>query len=196
MTIQPRGYLAVQQRMSEIRNKLENLEIKRAPVEPPPTPSTFSGQIGGSNTPVDPFGSMAETDANPTTSGILGLIAGAANKHGVDPALLESLVQAESDFNPHIVSNKGAMGLTQLMPETARSLGVSDPMDPAQNLDGGAKYLAGLLKRFNGDERLALAAYNAGPGAVQKYNGIPPYRETQNYVTKIANRVAAIRGKR
>lgn len=196
MNIHPRGYLAVQQRMSEIRNRMESLTVKSPPVEPPPSPDAFKGLIGGSNAPLDPFGSSVETDAKPGTSGIMGLIASSANKHGLDPALLECLVQAESDFNPNTVSNKGAMGLTQLMPGTARSLGVSNPMDPAQNLDGGAKYLAGLLKRFNGDEKLALAAYNAGPGAIQKYNGVPPYKETQNYVTKITSRLATIRGRR
>ncbi|MBO9533296.1 MAG: lytic transglycosylase domain-containing protein [Solirubrobacteraceae bacterium] len=118
-------------------------------------------------------------------------ITAAAKKYNLDPALLAGLVKQESGFNPSIRSGAGAIGLTQLMPGTASSLGVTDPTDPAQNLEGGAKYLRQQLDRFGGDERLALAAYNAGPGAVQKFGGVPPYAETQNYVkTVLANRDA------
>lgn len=118
-------------------------------------------------------------------------ITAAARKYNLDPALLAGLVKQESGFNPSIRSAAGATGLTQLMPATAASLGVTDSTDPVQNLDGGARYLRQQLDRFGGDERLALAAYNAGPGAVQKYGGIPPYAETQNYVAKVlANRDA------
>jgi len=113
------------------------------------------------------------------------LIASAAKRYGVDPALLAGLVKAESNFNPNAQSGVGAKGLTQLMDATARGLGVQNSFDPAQALDGGAKFLGGLLKQFKGDERLALAAYNAGPGAVQKFGGIPPYQETQRYVPKV-----------
>ena len=109
-------------------------------------------------------------------------IAAAAAKYGVDPALLAGVVKQESNFNPNAQSGVGAKGLTQLMDSTARGLGVSNSFDPAQSLDGGAKFLGGLLKQFHGDQSLALAAYNAGPGAVQKYGGIPPYQETQRYV--------------
>ena len=112
-------------------------------------------------------------------------ITAAANKYGVDPALLAGLVKQESNFNPSARSGVGAKGLTQLMDATARGLGVTDPFDPAQSLDAGAKFLGGLLKQFHGDQSLALAAYNAGPGAVQKYGGIPPYQETQRYVPKV-----------
>ena len=109
-------------------------------------------------------------------------IAAAAAKYGVDPALLAGVVKQESNFNPNAQSGVGAKGLTQLMDSTARGLGVTNSFDPAQSLDGGAKFLGGLLKQFHGDQSLALAAYNAGPGAVQKYGGIPPYQETQRYV--------------
>lgn len=113
----------------------------------------------------------------------------AAKKHGIDPALLAGLVKQESGFNPNARSSAGAGGLTQLMPATARSLGVTDVTDPVQALDGGAKYLKQMLDKFNGDERLALAAYNAGPGAVTRFGGIPPYAETKAYVEKVlANR--------
>ena len=113
------------------------------------------------------------------------LIEAAARRNGVDPALLAGLVKQESNFNPNARSAVGAQGLTQLMPSTARGLGVTDPTDPAQSLEAGAKFLGGLLKQFGGDERLALAAYNAGPGAVKQYGGIPPYDETQRYVPKV-----------
>lgn len=118
-------------------------------------------------------------------------ITAAATKYGIDPALLAGLVKQESGFNPSARSSAGASGLTQLMPGTARELGVTDPTDPVQALEGGAKYLRQQLDRFGGDERLALAAYNAGPGAVQRFGGVPPYAETQHYVkTVLANRDA------
>jgi cell wall-associated NlpC family hydrolase len=121
------------------------------------------------------------------------LIQQAARDQGVDPALLKGLVQAESGFNPNSVSSVGAQGLTQLMPSTASGLGVTNPFDPLQSLEGGARFLAGALKRFGGDEQLALAAYNAGPGAVEKYGGIPPYAETQAYVPRVLGYAAQYR---
>jgi soluble lytic murein transglycosylase-like protein len=121
------------------------------------------------------------------------LIQTAARRNGVDPALLASLVKHESNFNPGARSGVGAKGLTQLMDATARGLGVADPFDPAQSLEGGAKFLGGLLKQFHGNESLALAAYNAGPAAVQKYGGIPPYQETQRYVPKVLGYAAQLR---
>jgi soluble lytic murein transglycosylase-like protein len=112
-------------------------------------------------------------------------IEAAAASTGVDVALLRAVIHAESAFNPMAVSNKGAQGLMQLMPGTAGDLGVSDAFDVAQNIGGGAKYLAQLLKDFNGNTQLATAAYNAGEAAVQKYGGVPPYDETQVYVQRV-----------
>jgi len=118
-------------------------------------------------------------------------ITAAAQRNGLDPALLAGLIKQESGFNPNARSGAGAQGLTQLMPGTAAGLGVTNPLDPAQAIEGGAKYLKQQLDRFGGDVARALAAYNAGPGAVQKYNGVPPYRETREYVRIVRARYEA-----
>jgi soluble lytic murein transglycosylase-like protein len=113
-------------------------------------------------------------------------IVSAAKLTGVDAALLRAVIHAESGFNPRALSYKGAQGLMQLMPSTAFELGVGDAFDPAENISGGARYLAELLRDFKGDVKLAAAAYNAGAGAVTKYGGVPPYAETQVYVQRVA----------
>ena len=118
---------------------------------------------------------------------IADLVDESARRHDVDPLLVHSVIQVESDYNSNAVSPKGAEGLMQLMPGTARMLGVSDSFDPQQNIEAGVKYLK-YLQGIYKDDRLALAAYNAGPGAVEKYKAIPPFAETRNYVNQVGRR--------
>ena len=160
-----------------------------APAAATPT-SSFAGALAAAQTspsaaPVSGAGGSSDFDAQ---------INAAAAGNGIDPALLKGLVSQESGFDPNARSGAGALGLTQLMPGTAASLGVTNPLDPVQSLQGGAKYLRQQLDRFGGDEKLALAAYNAGPGAVARFGGVPPYRETQNYVNSVLSKAAAYRG--
>lgn len=210
MRLQPMGAERAQQRMEELKSRVERFrpaatgmasQFDNLMALQTGAPGAMSGSLPAS---VDPngFAPFNPMSSGVTLSGAIGQpgtqvvansrfateIAAAATRHGVDVGLLTALVEQESSFNPQAVSPVGAQGLTQLMPATARSLGVTNPMDPVQNLNGGAKYLAQMMREFNGDTRLALAAYNAGPGAVRRHGGIPPYRETQNYVSRIMSR--------
>jgi soluble lytic murein transglycosylase-like protein len=168
----------------------------------------FASQLTAATTAALPAASVATTAAvpaatmaAPSTPSALppgvpygAEITAAAQRNGIDPALLAGLVRQESNFDPTAGSPAGARGLTQLMPGTAAALGVTDMTDPQQSLEGGAKYLKQQLDAFGGDITKALAAYNAGPGAVQRYGGVPPYAETQNYVQKVQAFAAAYRG--
>jgi soluble lytic murein transglycosylase-like protein len=203
---------AVQSRMAEIQALMQSAVGAPIPVAPAAAPataatSTAAGKGGGfASTLADAQSATAATTPVSTTSssgsvefpapagvptggsdpGQYGpMIRAAAERHGIDPQVFENLVRQESGFNPNAGSGAGAQGLCQLMPATAKGLGVSDPRDPAQALEGGAKYLRQQLDTFHGDYTKALAAYNAGPGAVQRFGGVPPYAETQHYVKTI-----------
>jgi soluble lytic murein transglycosylase-like protein len=178
---------AVQSRMTEIQSMIAACN-GQPPAQPQASAAasgtsfdqqlqSATGQLGaGAVAPLAAGGSDGQYDAQ---------IGAAAQKYGIDPALLKGLIKQESGFNPNAGSSAGAQGLTQLMPGTASSLGCTNPLDPAQSIDAGARYLSQQLNTFGGDVRKALAAYNAGPGAVQRYGGVPPYGETQNYVQKV-----------
>jgi len=122
------------------------------------------------------------------------IITAAAQRNNLDPMLVKSVIKVESDFNRFTISPKGARGLMQLMPGTARNLGVTNSFDPTENIHGGARYLRKMLKRFDGNTKLALAAYNAGPTAVETYGGVPPYKETMRYIKKVMNAYSSLTG--
>lgn len=167
------------------------IEIRRAPVaeaapEPPEvsTPQADAVSDGEEETPPEP--SVIAADDRPA---LVDLATRVARAHEVDVDLVLAVIQAESGYNTRAVSPKGAAGLMQLMPRTARRFEVLDPLDPEENVTGGVRYLKELLNRYSGEVRLALAAYNAGEEAVERFGGIPPYRETIRYVERIVSQI-------
>lgn len=171
-----------------------------APTGYAPATSVSAMPLTVSSTPptvsaTPPTGSTTPPTGGSTATPYDGAIAQAAARYNLDPAVLHGLIQQESGFNPNSRSSAGALGLTQLMPGTASSLGVANPLDPVESIEGGARYLSQMMSRFGGNTEEALAAYNAGPGAVSQYGGVPPYAETQDYVSKVLGYADAYRQK-
>jgi len=180
---QPLGPEGIQRRIQEIQAKMASVFGTKSSA--PATGGTAgTADFNGVLKPFDINSPGVAIKGGQATPQIKALIDAAARQHNVDPDLFDALVNAESSYDPSARSRAGALGLSQLMPDTARGLGVTNPFDPADNLNGGAKYLRSLLDKF-GDIPTALAAYNAGPGSIEKYGGIPPYTETKVYVSKI-----------
>jgi soluble lytic murein transglycosylase-like protein len=148
------------------------------------TTAPFSAQLASALSPTAATGATGALPA-PGATPYAAEISAAAARNGVDPSVLTGLIRAESNFDPNAGSPAGAQGLTQLMPATAAGVGVANPLDPVQSIEGGARYLRQQLDHFGGDVTKALAAYNAGPGAVERFGGVPPYEETQNYVRRV-----------
>jgi Transglycosylase SLT domain len=169
-------------------DQIERFEKDTAP-PPAKTQSSMAG-TGFSTQPPrvsNPFASAAQPQpaATLTRQGLTDVINGAGERHQIDPDFINSVIRAESGFHQHAVSKKGAQGLMQLMPGTASQLGVNNAFDPRSNVEGGTTYLRALLEKYNYDVPKALAAYNAGPGRVDKYRGVPPYYETEAYIARI-----------
>lgn len=197
------GQKAAEQRLVQIQNYVNSFDAKTQPLAPPANPNVKSFQEVMQSTAQSQFGNLLTNPANmsvqaqisaqpalrdyatPSKPQLLSMISQIAQKHGVDEKLVKAVIKQESGFNPKARSHCGAMGLMQLMPQTAKGLGVTDAYNPVQNVDAGVRHLKGLLARYNGNVILAVAAYNAGGGAVDKYGGVPPYKETQNYVKSI-----------
>jgi soluble lytic murein transglycosylase-like protein len=203
------GELQIAQRVQQLQALIEQTRQSAAPASTSAVTAATSTQTVSAE-PAD-FASALQaattTDSSPvayqSTAPLPGgtaqsseydpLIEAAARRNGVEPAVLHGLIEQESGFDASAQSSAGAGGLTQLMPGTAASMGVANPLDPAESIEGGARYLGQLMRQFAGNTTDALAAYNAGPGAVEQYGGVPPYAETQSYVSKVLGYAEAYR---
>jgi soluble lytic murein transglycosylase-like protein len=187
----PAGEAAAAQRVQQIQGLIEQAREASLPgsggfaatlqaASSPSVPSAYAASASGAYPATTPAGGESGS-----TGQYDALVNQAAARYNIDPAVLHGLIQQESGFDPNSTSGAGAEGLTQLMPSTAASLGVANPLDPVESIEGGARYLSQMMSRFGGNVSDALAAYNAGPGAVERYGGTPPYAETQSYVAKV-----------
>lgn len=201
-TAMPAGELAISQRIQQLQALIEQTgrtaagESATAAALPTATSSgstSFADTLQAATATSATPGAAAAVSGGAESSSYDGLIEAAAQRNGVDPAVLHGLIQQESGFDPTAQSGAGASGLTQLMPGTASSMGVANPLDPAESIEGGARYLSQMMSQFAGNTTDALAAYNAGPGAVKQYGGVPPYAETQSYVSKVLGYAEAFR---
>jgi soluble lytic murein transglycosylase-like protein len=179
---------SLQDVLARIQQILPQAPQSAATTAPASTSPSFADTLAQASSSSAAYAAQDGADASTGAAPYQAAIDEAGQRYGVDPKLLESVIQQESGFDPNATSAAGAEGLMQLMPQTAASLGVTDAYDPAQSIDAGARYLKGDLDRFGGDTSLALAAYNAGAGAVEQYGGVPPYAETQNYVQQVLGR--------
>jgi soluble lytic murein transglycosylase-like protein len=206
------GELAVAQRVQQLQTLIESARQVAAGGQLPSTstsaptqasPTGFASALQAATTAdlasaSGSYGGAAQSALSTAAGGEAGgqyesLVDQAAERNGLDPAVLHGLIQQESGFDSSATSSAGASGLTQLMPGTASSLGVANPTNPSESIEGGARYLGQLMSKFGGNTEDALAAYNAGPGAVQEYGGVPPYSETQSYVSKVLGYAEAYR---
>jgi soluble lytic murein transglycosylase-like protein len=196
----PAGEQAISERVRQIQTLIQQTQVSLGLAAPTSAAAsvTATSATGASPTAFASMLQAATTATSPAaessqTSQYDGLIEQAALRNGIDPAVLHGLIEQESGFDPNSTSSAGAIGLTQLMPGTASSLGVANPLDPAESIEGGARYLKQMINDFGGNTTDALAAYNAGPGAVTQYGGVPPYAETQSYVSKVLGYAEAYR---
>ncbi|SMC65966.1 lytic transglycosylase domain-containing protein [Sporomusa malonica] len=174
------------QSVNQVMQRISNIERRFSPSESrKAVSSNFATTLASATTDLMDSGKATAFNPSAKQGDIAKMVHLAANKHGVDPKLAMAVAEAESGLSANVVSPVGAVGVMQLMPETARSLDVRNITDPYENIDGGVRYLKQMLTMFGGDVTKAVAAYNAGPQAVKNYNGVPPYSETRNYVARV-----------